>query len=209
MWVVTEGPGLHPQLLAIERELAATTTRAARLVDRTSEGAFHRRPHPGHWSIGECLVHLSLTTQAYLPLIDDTLQIGRLTVPGNPGRFRLDLVGWLLCRISEPPYRLKASTQPRFVPRITGTRAEVLTEFVHLQQELTVRIHRAAGLELGRLRIVSPFDGRLEYSLYSCFRIIPTHQRRHLWQGERLHRMLSASSASEAGADLRPDPQPS
>lgn len=209
MGAVTEGLRLHPQLRSIEQELAAATTRAARLVDRTSEAAFHRRPRPGHWSIGECLIHLSLTTQSYLPLIDDTLQIGRLTVPGNPARFRRDLIGWLLCLISEPPYRLKASTQPRFVPEATGTRAEVLAEFVHLQQELTVRVHRAAGLELGRLRIVSPFNGRLEYSLYSCFRIIPAHQRRHLWQGERVHRMLLTSRDSGAPADLTPDPQPS
>jgi DinB family protein len=209
MWVVTEALRLHPQLQAIERELALATTRAARLVDQTSESAFHRPPQPGHWSVGECLVHLSLTTQAYLPLIDDTLQIGRLTVPGTPARYRRDLTGWLLCRISEPPYRLKASTQPRFVPRAIGTRAEVLTEFVHLQQELTVRVHRAEGLELGRLRIVSPFDDRLEYSLYSAFRIIPAHQRRHLWQGERIHRMLPASASSETRADLQPDPQPS
>lgn len=206
---MTEGPRLHPQLRAIEQELAVVTTRAARLVDQTTEAGFRRAPHPGHWSIGECLVHLSLTTRAYLPLIDDALQIGRLIASRQPNRYRRDFFGWLLCHISEPPYRLKASTRPRFVPATIGSRAEVLTEFVSLQQELTVRVHRAEGLELGRLRIVSPFDGRLEYSLYSAFRIIPAHQRRHLWQGSQIHRLLLASASSEPGADLRPDPQPS
>jgi hypothetical protein len=209
MWLVSEGPTLHPQLQAIEQELAAVTTRAARLVDQTTEAGFRRAPEAGQWSIGECLIHLSLTTRAYLPLIEDALQIGRLTAAKRPARYRLDFFGWLLCRISEPPYRLKASTRPRFVPVNIGSRAEVLAEFVRLQQELTVRVHQADGLELGRLRILSPFDGRLEYSLYSALRIIPAHQRRHLWQGEQIHRMLAASSNGEAGADLRPDPQPS
>lgn len=198
-----EGGTLHPQLRAIEQELAAATTRAARLVDRTAEEAFHRPPAAGQWSIAECLGHLSLTTRAYLPLIDDALQIGRLIGGRRPTRYRRDLAGWVLCRISEPPYRLKTTTRPRFVPANRGTRAEVLAEFVALQQELTIRVHRAEGLDLGRLPIVSPFDGRLEYSLYSCFRIIPTHQRRHLWQGEQVERRLAEGTVGDSAAGLR------
>ena len=34
--------------------------------------------------------------------------------------------------------------------------------------------------------IVSPFDGRLRYNLYSCLTILPAHQHRHLWQAERV-----------------------
>lgn len=209
MWVVSEGTRLHPQLQAIVQELAAVTTRAARLVDRTPEEMFPRRPAPGHWSIAECLVHLSLTTRAYLPLIDEALQIGRLTALTARRWFRRDLTGWLLCWISEPPYRLKASTHPRFVPASTGTRGTVLSEFVGLQQDLTLRLHQAGGLDLGRLRIVSPFDGRLEYSLYSALRILPAHQRRHLWQGERVSDRLRQAAGGEPSAELEPDPQPS
>jgi DinB superfamily len=183
---VSEEAQLHPRLKAIETELAETTTRAAILVDRIDEDVFHHRPSPERWSIAECVVHLSLTTRAYLPLIDDALQIGRLLAVTGPRRFRRDFIGWLLCAISEPPYRFRASTAPRFIPEASGSRADVLAEFVRLQQDLTSRVYHAEGLDLTRLTIVSPFDGRLEYNLYSCFRILPTHQRRHLWQGERV-----------------------
>lgn len=193
---MTAGTQLHPQVQRIEQELAAATTRAARLVDRTPEPDFTRAPAAGHWSIAECLEHLNLTTRAYLPLIDDALQVGRLFATGSPRRYRRDLTGWLLCRMAEPPYRLRTTTRPRFMPAGLGSRGEMLSEFVRLQQELTIRLHRTPGLNLARIRIVSPFDGRLEYSLYSCFRILPAHQRRHLWQGEQVHRMLELATAA-------------
>lgn len=183
---VTQDKALHPKLREIEMELAGSTTRAAILVDRVGETRFHMRPAPGRWSVAECLDHLTRTTQAYLPLIDDALQVGRLLAAEGPRRFRRDFTGWLLCAISEPPYRYRAVTTARFTPEVSGTRAEVLASFVRSQQELTCRVYHAEGLNLMRLSLVSPFDGRLEYNLYSCFRIIPTHQRRHLWQGEQV-----------------------
>lgn len=182
---VTEERALHPKLREIEMELARSTTRAAMLVDRVGETKFHMRPDPNRWSIAECLGHLTLTTNAYLPLIDDALQIGRLLAMKGPRRFRRDLTGWFLCAMSEPPYRYKAITKAQFIPEGNGTRGEVLAAFVRSQQELTSRVYHAEGINLAVLRIVSPFDGRLEYNLYSGFRIIPTHQRRHLWQGEQ------------------------
>ncbi len=184
--IVSKDQVLHPKLKDIEMELAASTTRAAMLVDRVGETKFHLRPEPGRWSVAECIDHLTLTTQAYLPLIDDALQIGRLLAVKGPRRFRRDLTGWLLCAMSEPPYRYKALTTERFTPESTGTRAEVLAAFVRTQQELNSRVYHAEGLNLTRLTVLSPFDGRLQYNLYSCFRIIPTHQRRHLWQAEQI-----------------------
>jgi len=42
------------------------------------------------------------------------------------------------------------------------------------------------GVEPGSvLRIRSPFDARIRYSAWSALRILPAHQRRHLWLAER------------------------
>ena len=32
----------------------------------------------------------------------------------------------------------------------------------------------------------SPFNSKLHYNLYSAFRIITAHQRRHLWQAQNV-----------------------
>jgi len=68
--------------------------------------------------------------------------------------------------------------------------ADVLERFDYLQGELLVRIDRAQGLPLERLRVVSPFNARVKYNLYSALKLIPVHQRRHLWQAEQVRAAL-------------------
>ena len=174
---------LHPQLAAIDAELRATTARARQLVDAVDEAAFHARPDTDRWSIAECLAHLNLTSEAYLPLIDEVVTSGRGPAPQ---RFRRDWMGWLLGRMAEPPVRARVKTTAPFVPRSTGSKQQVLTEYEALQEKLAAALRSADGFDLGRLRIVSPFKARFRYNLYSAFRIIPAHQRRHLRQGERV-----------------------
>ncbi len=179
----------HPQLAGLERELHDVTSRVERLGARATGETFHRQPGPGRWSAAECIVHLSLTTLAYLPLIDRALREGRRAEvvrleARSPGRFRRDLIGWLLCRLNEPPIRRRMRTVPLFVPDSTGSRPELLAEFRQLQSALIERIEDGEGLDLTRLRVTSPFDRRVRYHLYSCFRVLAAHQRRHLWQAE-------------------------
>jgi len=74
------------------------------------------------------------------------------------------------------------------VPRDLEPKASVLDAFDRLQGELIGCLGEASGLDLARLRIVSPFATRIKYNLYSCLRIIPAHQRLHLAQAEEVIR---------------------
>ena len=104
---------------------------------------------------------------------------------------RRDLIGWLLAKWLEPPYRLRSKTTAPFVPDRIEPMADVLERFDYLQGELLVRIDRAQGLPLERLRVVSPFNTKVKYNLYSAFRLMPVHQRRHLWQAEQIRASLT------------------
>jgi hypothetical protein len=42
------------------------------------------------------------------------------------------------------------------------------------------------GLNLGGAEIISPFAKNVRYSTYSAFVLIAAHNRRHLWQAERV-----------------------
>jgi hypothetical protein len=103
---------------------------------------------------------------------------------------RRDLLGWLLAKWLEPPYRMRSKTTAAFVPVWIEPMADVLERFDYLQGELLVRLDRAQGLPLERLRVVSPFNAKVKYNLYSAFRLIPVHQRRHLWQAEQVRALL-------------------
>jgi hypothetical protein len=77
-------------------------------------------------------------------------------------------------------------TTAPFVPSGVGPRDAVVGEFVVLQEELVHRVEQASGLDLNRLRVPSPFNPRFKYNLYSCFAVLMAHERRHLWQAERV-----------------------
>jgi len=174
---------MHPQLGVIADQFAATSARVRRLLDALDETRFHARPEPNRWSAAECIAHLTLTARAYVPLIDGAL--ARAAAASGMPRYRRDVAGWLLSTLLEPPARIRMKTIAAFVPASAGTRAEVGDAFDRSQTELVRRLERASGRDLNRLKIVSPFNARLSYNVYSAFRVLAAHERRHVWQAER------------------------
>jgi hypothetical protein len=176
---------LHPQLAALKREIDDATARAKQLVERLDEAAFAKRPAEGSWSPAECIAHLSLTTRAFLPLIDNALATSPRGAVDSAKRYRKDLFGWLLGKIMEPPVRMKVKAPAPFVPHVSSSRVEVLREFEELQAELARRVESANGYDIGRVRVRSPFSTSMSYNLIAALAVIPAHERRHLRQAER------------------------
>lgn len=177
---------LPRQLADLKQQLLDARERAHRLCDGLSREGWAARPVAERWSVGECLTHLNVTTERFLPLIDEAIREGRARGLTGTGPYGRGLVGWALARWLEPPYRMRTRTPSSFVPAAIDPPAEVLERFDYLQQELSTRIDAGSGLALDRLRLTSPFDGRVKYNLFATFGIILAHQRRHLWQAEQV-----------------------
>jgi hypothetical protein len=79
----------------------------------------------------------------------------------------------------------RVKTTPPFVPKGRQSRDALLSDFVRLQAELMTLIRNADGLPIDRVKIVSPFGGRMRYSAYSAITIVARHQHRHLDQAEQ------------------------
>ncbi len=79
---------------------------------------------------------------------------------------------------------MKVKTTPPFVPKGSQSRAQLLSEFVRLQADIITQIRTADGLPLDRVKVVSPFAGRMKYSAYSAITIVAVHQHRHVDQAE-------------------------
>jgi hypothetical protein len=185
---------LGPQLQAVADELEAATARLRTIARSTPEQLWTRRPEPARWSVAECVVHLNLTSAAFMPLVDEGLARAEPSHDAAQYRYRRDLPGWLLWRTMGPPVRFRVKTTAAFVPAIpTGgkTSAELVSEFEGLQGSLLARVRGARGLAIDRVKIASPFNARLRYNLYSALTILPRHQHRHLWQAEEVARALA------------------
>jgi hypothetical protein len=134
--------------------------------------------------------HLNITSRAFLPLLRDACAEGRLMRRPPQRHYRRDPVGWFLSAMIGPLHHvgkfalLRVKTLPDFVPKGQGNRTAVLSEFVRLQGELIALLQSVDGLPLDRVKIVSPFGGKMKYNAFAAFGILPRHQHRHLQQAE-------------------------
>lgn len=177
---------MHPQLQAVTDEFTSAQDRLHALAASVPETWWSRRAEAAAWSVGECVAHLNLTAAAYLPLVRRGLEEARQIGGTAPARFRRDPVGWMLWRMTGPPVRYRVRTTAPFIPAGAEPRARTVETFDRLQAEQLGCVADADGLPLGTVRITSPFDSRIRYTLYSCFTILPRHQHRHLWQAEQV-----------------------
>ena len=186
----TAAVSLPPQLAVVKEELLYARERGRTVCKGLDANAWATRPAAADWSIAECLIHLNITSERLLPLIDEAIRDGRTRGLEGQGPYGMGMIGWALRRFLEPPYKVKTKTLPEFVPVKVDPMPDTLERFDYLQQQLQLRIDRSAGLALDRLRLVSPFNARIKYNLYATFCILATHQRRHLWQAEQVRLRL-------------------
>lgn len=182
----------------VETELDQATARAWQLVKTTDPRVFTVRPQSGSWSAAECLSHLSLSTELFLPVLQKALDDARKKGLLSNRKPKMDLIGRTLRWFLEPPIRRKVATTTPFVPRSVRAKAEAFGEFSSLQSKLVDMLHVAEGLDLKSIKIVSPFDKRVKYNVYSAFKIVVAHQRRHLWQAEQAVAEVKRGAASLA-----------
>jgi hypothetical protein len=176
---------MHPQLQSLLDQFEAASARLHRLVGAHDGAAWSRRPPSGGWSAAECVAHLNLTSEGLLGVLNDGLDRARAVGGTAPARFRRDLIGWLVWRASREGSRMKSRTGALFAPRLAGEIPDFAADFDRYQEAQVACVRSADGLPIQRVTIVSPFDSRVKYSLYSALTILPAHQHRHLAQAER------------------------
>lgn len=179
---------MNRQLEEIVREFESASERLERLRQGLTLEAWSRRPAPEKWSPGECVAHLNLTSSAFVPLLRQGLDECGRSGRAAGGRYRRDLVGWLLWRALSVPGRFKSRTAAAFVPSGDRPAGELAAEFGRLQAEQIALTRASDGLPIDRVKIVSPFDTRVRYSIFAALSILPRHQHRHLWQAEQASR---------------------
>ena len=169
----------------VETELSEATSRAWQLVRTTDGRLFTVRPTPRDWSAAECIAHLSLSTEEFLPVLQNAIDDAKQKGWTSKKRPAMDVIGRTLRWFLEPPIRKRVKAAGRFVPRSARAKSEAFGEFAALQSKLVDAVHNAEGLDVRKIKVSSPFDKRVKYNLYSAFKIIAAHQRRHLWQAEQ------------------------
>jgi hypothetical protein len=174
----------------LQAQFREISERTAALRGRFDAAAFAARPRPDSWSAAECLAHLNVSVDPYFPMWRDAIEHSVGTAHAARETYRLDFWGWLLVWSLEPPPRFRFPTTPAFQPLNTGRIEEVLPAFLERQERILETLERSRSVALDTIRITSPFERRVRYSMWSSFCVTAAHERRHLWQAERaLERM--------------------
>jgi hypothetical protein len=184
---------MRGSLAVLADEYRAIAERASDVVSRVGAARVGERPSPAHWSIAECLAHLTLASDAYQPIWREACQRARAAGLTGNGPFTLDFWGRFWVWFLEPPPKVRFPAPKPFVPVETAA-GDALAAFLASQDRVLSMIDSAQGLPVARMKIGSAFDQRFRYSVWSSFCTNASHQRRHLWQAERVAEHLTTTS---------------
>jgi hypothetical protein len=176
----------------LEEQFTVICGQFQRLVVSAGAEMCAKPPSADSWSAAECLRHLSLSADAYFPVWQQVIATAgpRKTEMNAP--YQMDFWGRFLSWMLEPPPRVRSKTPAPFVPVNCGQVAEVLDGFLERQERIVAALRRCRGRAVDQVKIASPIDSRIRYSIWSSFVVNAAHQRRHLWQAEQAVAKLRA-----------------
>ena len=164
------------------RQLDEIDADANGLLNGLTEDQFHWSPAAARWSIAQCLVHLVIIGEKYLPLLDETIGRARAEDLVSRGPYRYGFIVRWFVRATEPPPGIRLRTPASARPPDDQPLAGVVTNFLKLQDELRKRVYAANGVHLAHAKVASPFIRALKMGLGQCLAFLAAHERRHLWQ---------------------------
>jgi DinB superfamily len=171
--------------------------RAAALVQGLTPEQLSQRTNPSSWSISECLAHLNLTAATVQPKVGVVIERGKKEKITGQGLFSPGPLGWLLIWIAEPPPKFRMRAPKGIVPKVTdGDPAEVVAEFMKVQDEWERLIGDGEGLDQKRLKVSSLFPGMPALRLAAPIPWMMAHQRRHLLQAEKVKQQIVPGATS-------------
>ena len=165
-------------------ELSGNDQTANSLVSGLTEEQLNWQPAPGSWSIGQCLEHLCITNEAYMPRLSEALQ-GKADSPVEqivPGL----LGGWFIRSFVEPSPNTKRVSAPAKIRPASRVSLSVLHRFLAGNKSCRELIVGARSKNVNRIRFWNPLVPGLRFTVGAGLEIISSHERRHLLQAERV-----------------------
>jgi hypothetical protein len=165
-------------------ELDAADRRAERLAEALTSEQLNWRPRPDAWSVGQCLQHVCVFNEVYLPAISTALERGR--------RARVQEITpdwfarWFMRKYVEPSSESRRTRAPRKIEPDKQVESSILESFLRSNQIAREVIYRAGDYDVNHIRFTNPFIPVLRFTAGTGLEIVSKHQRRHLLQAEHV-----------------------
>lgn len=178
-------PTLPPPLQGFMDQLAFIRRETAELTDGIGEARFNWVPAPGRWSVAQVVNHLVVSGESYVDRLEPLLADARARGVRDRGDYRPTLFGGWFAKSLEPPPRVRMKAPRIYRPAGPGPSLDPSRELARwhaLHDRLEAAIRAAEGLDLRRIRFISPVTRLLRMNAGDAINVVLTHERRHLLQ---------------------------
>jgi hypothetical protein len=168
-------------------QLGEADRKADAITASLSDAQFHWQPDGGRrWSVAQCLEHLAVGAEVYLPLMRGAIDRARQERSLRRGPFAPGFFGRQFVNSLEPPVRFRGRAPKAIVPSASLSRAEILSRFHAAHAALNALAREAAAIDANRATFQNPFLKMVRMKVSTGFQVINAHDRRHLWQAEQV-----------------------
>jgi hypothetical protein len=176
--------GVPPWPARLIDELDTTDRRLNGLARGLSAEQLNWKPADDVWSVGQCLQHLYITNEVYLPAIATALDDRQPSpvkdiTPGWFGR-------WFIRTYIEPSSQRQRARAPRKIAPASQVDPSVLNLLLRSNNAARDLVRRAGAYDINRVRFRNPLAPLVRFTVGTGLEIVWRHQRRHLLQAERI-----------------------
>jgi len=157
------------------------------LASSVTDAQFHWQPNGGRgWSIAQCLEHLSKINELYGNAVRTGVTLASERGWCRQDPLRLGVFGRLFVNGQEPPVKRRFRAPGNVQPASSSPRDEVLRSYHDAHAKFRTLVADCAEIDVNRATFKNPFVSALRVRVGTGLRVIPAHDRRHLWQAEQV-----------------------
>ncbi|MBA3885342.1 MAG: DinB family protein [Acidobacteria bacterium] len=178
---------LRSDLQQVIDEVDAADRAADEIVAPLGETKFHRQPDEGRaWSIAQCIDHLATINVFYGAAIERAVEHARQRGVRGGGPIAPTFFGARFLSSLEPPVKLRSRAPASVTPRSAGTRDDIRAAYHASHDRFRELVRSCADVDVNRARFQNPFFPIFKVRVGTGLRVIPAHDRRHLWQARQV-----------------------
>ena len=176
-------------LQKIKQEIQAQKQKVEQVLQQYPDEVLFFRANPESWNILECLEHLNLVYDYYLPQIQKGILKGQhLSAKEHfkPGWFGNFMTNGMQPK-SSGKIGFKTKTFQKTTPQVTvEDKNKVIADFLKNQDAFLSYIEKSGELDLEKIKVVSLIGSILKFKLGDAFRFLTAHNNRHFQQIENI-----------------------
>ncbi len=165
-------------------ELTYQHLKYVEFLSHLSDDDLQRRKNAHSWSVLECIEHLNLYMEFYLPEITEKIEFSKYE---NMEYFKSGLIGNYFAQLmlpKEKPTRMKTATKMN--PKDKNLNRVVLTRFSEYLKRLLFLLQESRNVDLDKTRTKISISQWIHLKLGDTFIFLVNHNTRHIAQVKQI-----------------------